>query len=116
MFSRSITDDSKSIIDDSRSIIYDCRSIIDDSRSMIDDFRSITDDSRSIIGNSRSIIDNSRVMLRVVASFTIVIYDRHIFIVQATDQQFIYIVTLAKNPKAELLQIFNVRCRCENPF
>ncbi len=35
-------------------------------------------------------------MLQLVASFTIVIYDRHIFIVQAIDQQFINLVTLAK--------------------
>jgi hypothetical protein len=33
---------------------------------------------------SRSVIDDSRVMLQLVMSFLIVIYDRHIFIVQAT--------------------------------
>ncbi len=60
------------------------RSIIDDSRSIIDDSRSIIDDSRSIIDNSRSVIDDSSVMLQLVASFTIVIYNHHSFIVQAT--------------------------------
>jgi hypothetical protein len=40
--------------------------------------------SRRIIGGSRSIIDNSRVMLQHVVSFTIVIYNYHIFIVQVT--------------------------------
>ncbi len=42
---------------------------------------------RSIIDgydDSRSIIDNYRVMLQLVASFMIIIYDRHIFIAQAT--------------------------------
>jgi hypothetical protein len=42
--------------------------------------------SRSITDDSKSIIDNSRVMLQLVASFGIIIYD-HIFIVQATDGQ-----------------------------
>jgi hypothetical protein len=37
-----------------------------------------------LIDDSRSIIDNSRKMLQLVASFMIVIYDSHIFIVQAT--------------------------------
>jgi hypothetical protein len=36
------------------------------------------------IDESRRVIDNSRVMLQLVVSFTIVIYDHHIFIVQAT--------------------------------
>ncbi len=36
--------------------------------------------SRSIIDDSRSVIDDSRVMLQLVASFLIVIDDRHIFI------------------------------------
>ncbi len=36
-----------------------------------------------LIDDSRSIIDNSKVMLQLVASFTIVIYNCHIFIVQA---------------------------------
>jgi hypothetical protein len=60
------------------------RSVIDDSRSIIDDSRSIIDDSRSIIVHSRRIMDDSRVMLLVAASFTLISYDRHIFIVQAT--------------------------------
>jgi hypothetical protein len=37
-----------------------------------------------LINNFRSIIDDSSVMVQLVASFTIVIYDCHIFIVQAT--------------------------------
>jgi hypothetical protein len=41
--------------------------------------------SKSVIGNSMNIIDDSRVMLQLVASFMIIIYDRHIFIVQATE-------------------------------
>ncbi len=60
------------------------RSIIDDSRSIIDDSRSILDDSRILIYDSRSIADDSRVMLQLVASFTIVIFDCYIFIVQVT--------------------------------
>jgi hypothetical protein len=40
--------------------------------------------SRSIIDDSRSIIDDSIVMLLLVASFIIVIYDHHVFIAQAT--------------------------------
>jgi len=41
--------------------------------------RSITDDSRSIIDDSRSVIDNYRVMLKLVASFMIIIYHHHTF-------------------------------------
>ncbi len=78
---------SRSMIDESRSIIKDYRSIIDYCRSIIDDFRSIIDDSRSIIDDSRSRIDNSRVMLQLVASFTMVIYDHHIFIVQTIGER-----------------------------
>ncbi len=58
MFSRSISDNSMSVIDDAGSIIYNSRTIID---------------------NSKSIIDDSRVTLQIVASFTIVIYNHHIF-------------------------------------
>ncbi len=39
--------------------------------------------SRSAIDNSRSIIDDSEVTLQLVASFMIVIYNHHIFTVQA---------------------------------
>ncbi len=39
---------------------------------------------RTIIDDSQSIVDNSRGMFQLVASFTIVIYHGHIFIVQAT--------------------------------
>ncbi len=46
--------------------------------------RSIIDDSRSITGDSKCAMDKSRVMVQLVASFTIVIYDCHIFIAQAT--------------------------------
>jgi hypothetical protein len=60
------------------------KGIIDDPTSKIDDARRVIDNSRSIIGNSRSIIDDSRVMFQLVATFTIVIYDHHIFIVQVT--------------------------------
>jgi len=35
--------------------------------------------SRSIIDYSESLIDDSRVMLQLVASFTIAIYDHHVF-------------------------------------
>jgi hypothetical protein len=45
--------------------------------------RSNIDDSRSIIDQSRIVMDDSRVMLQLVASFMIVIYDHHIFIVPA---------------------------------
>jgi hypothetical protein len=45
--------------------------------------RSNIDDSRSIIDQSRIVMDDSRVMLQLVASFMIVIYDHHIFIVLA---------------------------------
>jgi hypothetical protein len=69
---RSVTDDSRSVIDNYRSIIEDSRSIIDEPGSIIDD--------------TRSIIDYSIVMLQLVASFTIIIYDRHIFIAQATEK------------------------------
>jgi len=61
------------------------------SRSIIDYFRSITDVSESITNNSkritddpRSITDDIRETLQLVASFTIIIYNHHIFIVQAT--------------------------------
>jgi len=40
--------------------------------------------SLGVINDSRSIIDNSRVMPQLVASFTIIFYDHHIFIAQAT--------------------------------
>jgi hypothetical protein len=40
--------------------------------------------SRCIIDDSRSTIYNSRVLLQLVVSFTIVIYDCYILIVQAT--------------------------------
>jgi len=43
--------------------------------------------SRDIIGDSRSIIDNARVKLQLVASFTIINYDHHIFIGQATSER-----------------------------
>ncbi len=43
------------------------------------------DGSGSIFDDSRSIIDSSRVMLQLVVSFTIVIYNHHIFTVQATE-------------------------------
>jgi hypothetical protein len=39
--------------------------------------------SRSAIDSSRSIIDGFRVMFQLVVSFMIIIYDCHIFIVQA---------------------------------
>jgi hypothetical protein len=39
--------------------------------------------SRSAIDNSRSIIDGFLVMFQLVMSFALVIYDCHIFIVQA---------------------------------
>jgi hypothetical protein len=35
---------------------------------------------RSIINDSRSVIDDSRVMLQLVASFMMLIYDNYIFI------------------------------------
>ncbi len=47
--------------------------------------RSIID---SLIHDSRSIIDDSRETLQLVASFVIIIYDQHIFIVQATRGKF----------------------------
>ncbi len=47
---------------------------------------SVIDHSRSVFDYSRSVIDDSRVMPQLVSSFTIVIYGRHIFIVQATRQ------------------------------
>ncbi len=40
--------------------------------------RSIFNDSRSIIDQSKSIIDDSRVMLQLVLSFTLSIYDRYL--------------------------------------
>ncbi len=75
MFFRSIVDDSRSVIDDSRSIIDDSRSIIDDSRSIIDDCNSVFDDCNSVF-------DDSIVMLKLVASLMILIYDCHSFIIQ----------------------------------
>jgi hypothetical protein len=68
-------------------IIMFSRSMIDESRSIIKDYRSIIDDSRSIIVDFRSVIDNSRVMLQLVASFTIVIYDHLNFIVQTIGER-----------------------------
>jgi hypothetical protein len=40
--------------------------------------------SRSVIDESRSIIVVFKVMLQLMVSFTIIIYDHHILIVQAT--------------------------------
>ncbi len=40
--------------------------------------RSVIDDPSSVIDDSSSVIDDSRVMLLLVASFTIIIYDCHI--------------------------------------
>ncbi len=37
-----------------------------------------------LIGHSGIVIDDSRVILQFVASFKVVIYNRHIFIAQAT--------------------------------
>ncbi len=45
---------------------------------------SILGNSRSVIDDIRSIIGDSGVMLPHVSSFTIVIYNRHIFIAQAS--------------------------------
>ncbi len=42
-----------------------------------------------LIDDSRSMIDGSRGLLQIKASFTIIIYNRHIFIVQATGLTFI---------------------------
>ncbi len=42
------------------------------------------EDNWQLIDDSTSPTDNSRVMLQLAASFTIVIYDCHIFIVHAT--------------------------------
>ncbi len=59
-------------------------------RSISDASRSINDASRSINDASRSIIYDSRVTLQIVvsiqiiASITIVTYDRNMFMVQAT--------------------------------
>ncbi len=61
--------------------------------NLIDDSRSVIDNSRSVIDNSRSVIDDSRVMLQLVTSFTIVIYDHHIFIAQATGLKVINLFT-----------------------
>ena len=47
-------------------------------------FGSIISNSKSIIDDSRSIIDDSKVMLKLVASFTILIEDCQHFIVQVT--------------------------------
>jgi hypothetical protein len=90
---------SRSIIHNSRSRTDNSRSIIDKYRSIIDKYRSIIDNSRSIIDNSRSVTGNSRVMLRLVASFRIMIYYRHIFIIQAIGRLRAYslILKLAKN-------------------
>jgi hypothetical protein len=46
--------------------------------------RIIIDDSRTVIGNSGSVIDDSIVVLHLVASFTLLIYDSYIFILKAT--------------------------------
>jgi hypothetical protein len=46
-----------------------------------DDPMSTIDDSRSIIDDSMSIVDDYRVTLQLVASFTIVIYNCHIFFI-----------------------------------
>ncbi len=54
------------------------------SGSISNDSGSIIDDSGSIIDDSGSIMDDSIVTPQLVASFTIVIYDHHIFIVQDT--------------------------------
>ncbi len=39
--------------------------------------------SNSIVDDYRSVIDDSRVTVQLVASYTIVIYDDHVFIAQA---------------------------------
>jgi hypothetical protein len=46
--------------------------------------RTVIDKSRSIFDDSRIVIDDSRVMLQLVVSFMIIIYNCHIFKVQAT--------------------------------
>ncbi len=93
--SRSISNASRSINDASRSINDASRSINDASRSINDASRSINDASRSINYVSRSILDDSRVTAQIVASLvthdrhlqsslTLIIYNRNMFIVQAT--------------------------------
>jgi hypothetical protein len=58
-------------------------------------FRSISDDSRSISDDSRSISDDFRVKLQLVTSFIIVIYDHHIFIVQATGDNVVMVFSIS---------------------
>jgi hypothetical protein len=57
------------------------------SRSVIDNYRSIFDDCRNVI-------DNSIATLQLVASFTIVIYNFHNFIVPATVINIIKLLTV----------------------
>ncbi len=57
------------------------RSIIDESSSIFEDSRSIIDYSGSISDGSKNVIDDSIVMLQLVASLMIIIYDCHITIV-----------------------------------
>jgi hypothetical protein len=45
---------------------------------------SIIDDSRSIIGNSKHVTDDFTMTILHVASFTIIIYNHHILIIQVT--------------------------------
>ena len=49
--------------------------------------------ARSIVHDSGSIIDDSRVMLQLLASFKIIIYDRQIFILRATVLFFVFVIT-----------------------
>ena len=58
-------------------------SIIDNSRSTLYDSKSILDDSRSKIDNSKSIIDDFGLMLQLLLSCVIIIYNCQTFIVQA---------------------------------
>jgi hypothetical protein len=46
--------------------------------------RSVIGNYRSLIDDAKSIIDESRVTFQLVASFTVVIYNRHMYVVQTT--------------------------------
>ncbi len=49
----------------------------------------INDASRSLNDASKSVMDDTRVTLKIVALLTIIIYNRNVFIVQATEMGFV---------------------------
>ncbi len=73
--------------------------LVDDSRVTLQIVASLTDDSSGLYYKPMTIVnDDSRVVNKLETSVThddrVVIYDRHVFIVQATEVSFMIVICL----------------------